>query len=290
MNLLLRSPSQIVNPLDSRRRFGFGSGVSGAEAFIGPLDAYASGLAGAWSVSRRLLATYTGPLFRVRRSSDSTEQDINATAAGLVDTTALLAFCGSGSGFIRTVYDQKTGTALNLDQTTALSQPRIVNAGSVELYGMSFDGSNDCLDTSSQAWSTFGGTQAVQMVVKQRMPSSGNTRLIDFGPNNIGVWHVFSGQTYWDSPVTSGRINYTPTSPTGAVKTLSFERDAGASRIRVDGTVEHSGSGLSGTMSGTSILRLGALATGASYWLGWVSDFVIWQNATDAAGRAAALA
>lgn len=33
MNLLLRSPSQIVNPLDSRRRFGFGSGVGGASAF-----------------------------------------------------------------------------------------------------------------------------------------------------------------------------------------------------------------------------------------------------------------
>ena len=288
MNLLLRSPSQIVNPLDSRRRFGFGSGVSGAEAFIGPLDAYASGLAAAWSVSRRLLATYTGPLFRVRRSSDSTEQDINATALGTVDTTALLAFCGAGSGFIRTVYDQKTGTALNLDQTTALSQPRIVNAGSVELYGMYFDGGNDCLDTSSQTWSTFGGAQAVQMVVKQRLPSAAATRLIDFN-GVIGAWYVFSSQTYWDSPVTSARINYAPTSPTGSVKTLSFERDGGASRIRVDGTVEHSGSGLTGTMSGTSILRLGALASGSSYWLGWVSDFVIWQNATDAAGRAATL-
>ena len=31
MNLLLRTASQIVNPLDSRRRFGFGSGVSGSE-------------------------------------------------------------------------------------------------------------------------------------------------------------------------------------------------------------------------------------------------------------------
>lgn len=33
MNLLLRTASQIVNPLDSRRRFGFGSGVSGDSAF-----------------------------------------------------------------------------------------------------------------------------------------------------------------------------------------------------------------------------------------------------------------
>ncbi len=33
MNLLLRSPSQIVNPLDARRRFGFGSGVTGESAF-----------------------------------------------------------------------------------------------------------------------------------------------------------------------------------------------------------------------------------------------------------------
>lgn len=37
MNLLLRSPSQIVNPLDSRRRFGFGSGVGGAAAPLPPV-------------------------------------------------------------------------------------------------------------------------------------------------------------------------------------------------------------------------------------------------------------
>ena len=33
MNLLLRAPSQIVNPLNSRRWFGFGSGVRGESAF-----------------------------------------------------------------------------------------------------------------------------------------------------------------------------------------------------------------------------------------------------------------
>lgn len=37
MNLLLRSPSQIVNPLDSRRRFGFGSGVGGDAAPLPPV-------------------------------------------------------------------------------------------------------------------------------------------------------------------------------------------------------------------------------------------------------------
>jgi hypothetical protein len=227
----------------------------------------------------------------VRRSSDSTEQDIGFTSVGALDTAALLSFCGAGNGFVRTVYDQKTGTALNLDQTTAASQTCLVTAGVVEPYGMKFDGSNDCLDTSSQAWSTFGGAQAVQMVVKQRYPSgtSNANRLLDFN-NAIGVWYLFSNQNYWDSPVTNGRINYTPTGATNAVKTLSFERDGGASRIRVDATVEHSGSGLSGSMSGTSILRLGATTTSASFWQGWVSDFVIWQNATDAAGRAAALA
>lgn len=263
---------------------------SNVPSFVGALDSYSSGLAGAWSVSKRLLASYSAnlPLVRVRRSSDNSELDVGSDSNGNLDTSSLLAFVGSGNGFISIVYDQKSGTSLNLVQSTAISQPRIVNAGVLELYGMYFDGSNDCLDTSSQPWSVFGGTQAVQMVVKQRMPSIGNNRLIDFN-NTIGAWHLYSSQTYWDTPVTAGRINYTPTSPTGAVKILSFERDGGASRIRVNGSVEHSSSGLSGTMSGTSILRLGALTSNSSYWLGWISDFAIWQNATNAAEKAATL-
>jgi hypothetical protein len=58
-----------------------------------PLDNFTT-VSRAYSVARRLRTAYTGPLFRVRRSSDNTEQDIGYTANNEVDGTALLNFVG----------------------------------------------------------------------------------------------------------------------------------------------------------------------------------------------------
>jgi hypothetical protein len=68
---------------------------------------------------------------RVRRSSDNAELNIGFTASGDLNTAALLAHVGSGSGFVTTWYDQ-SGNGRNATQTTAGSQPRIVNAGVLE--------------------------------------------------------------------------------------------------------------------------------------------------------------
>ena len=87
------------------------------------LDTY-SGAAAAYSL-RRLITVYTGSLIRVRRSSDNTEQNIGFDSDGNLDTVALSAFVGSGSGFVTTWYDQ-SGNSRNVTQTTAANQPRIV--------------------------------------------------------------------------------------------------------------------------------------------------------------------
>ena len=76
---------------------------------------------------RKLASAYAGAAMRVRRSSDSTEQDIGFVSGNL-DTAALLAFAGSGSAFVVTWYDQ-SGNARNHTQATTSKQPRIVNAG-----------------------------------------------------------------------------------------------------------------------------------------------------------------
>jgi hypothetical protein len=103
--------------------------ASQIQSFIGLLDLYPSAAA-AYSL-RKLRAAYTGSAIRVRRSSDNTEQDIGFSGANL-DTSALTSFCGSGNGFVTTWYDQ-SGNSLNLSQTTAANQPKIVNSGSVIL-------------------------------------------------------------------------------------------------------------------------------------------------------------
>jgi hypothetical protein len=63
-----------------------------------------------------------------------TEQNIGFDANGNLDTAALLAFVGTGAldnGFVTTWYDQ-SGNARNATQTTAISQPQIVSAGSLQ--------------------------------------------------------------------------------------------------------------------------------------------------------------
>jgi hypothetical protein len=107
-------------------------GIVGSQiqSFVGLLDTYPNAAA-AYSL-RKLRAAYTGSAIRVRRT-DLTESNIGFTAAGNLDTTALLAFTGTGAldnGFVTTWYDQ-SGNSQNALQTTAVNQPQIVSAGSV---------------------------------------------------------------------------------------------------------------------------------------------------------------
>jgi hypothetical protein len=91
------------------------------------LDTY-SGAVVAYSL-RKLSNTYMGNCIRVRRSSDNTEQDFGFSS-GVLDTASLLTFCGAGSGFLVTWYDQ-SGNGKNAVQSSAAVQNRIVRLGSL---------------------------------------------------------------------------------------------------------------------------------------------------------------
>jgi len=123
------------------------------------LDEYPNAAA-AYSL-RRVNSRYTGPLIRVRRdSTGQAEQDIGSIGEAL-DTVALKAFVRNNSGFVTTWYDQ-SGNARNATQTTAASQPRIVNAGVVEKDGSKvgvrfFRANNTALKTAA---ALFTGAQA----------------------------------------------------------------------------------------------------------------------------------
>jgi hypothetical protein len=121
--------------------------IGSRNTFEGLLDIYPNA-AVAYSL-RQLTAGYTNGAIKVRRSSDNAEADIGFNLSGALDTTALLAFTGSGAldnGFITTWYDQ-SGNGKNATQTTAINQPQIVSSGSVLLEGtkpsLQFDGNND---------------------------------------------------------------------------------------------------------------------------------------------------
>lgn len=153
---------------------GIGIGVSSpvigvrsgaAAAFAGAYDAIPN-IAAAYGM-RRLLTSYTGSLLRLRRSSDSAEQDIGADGAGDLDTIAAAAFIGGGSGYIATWYDQ-SGNGDNIVQATEGNQPLYVASGQNDKPTLRLDGSNDNLQGA------FSGvlSQPISSVVVAQLDAS----------------------------------------------------------------------------------------------------------------------
>ncbi|SPQ21405.1 5b33b3a6-b0c0-47f5-9a57-30a3980cd996 [Thermothielavioides terrestris] len=76
----------------------------------GPCDIYASGgtpCVAAHSTTRALYSNYTGPLYQVKRGSDSKTADISTLAAGgVADAAAQDSFCAKTTCLITIIYDQ----------------------------------------------------------------------------------------------------------------------------------------------------------------------------------------
>jgi len=93
-----------------------GSGGGGPMGKEGPCDIYAKGgtpCVAAYSTIRRLLSTYTGPLYQVRSGSSAQNtgsggelHDIMQNAEGFADASAQDAVCGSGTCTVAKLYDQ----------------------------------------------------------------------------------------------------------------------------------------------------------------------------------------
>jgi hypothetical protein len=109
------------------KKFVFGGSFTSVVPLL--LDLYPAAIA--FSV-RKIRTEYSGACMRVRRSSDNTEQDIGFDLNGDLDTTALLAFVGSGDGFVTVWYGQDV-VSVNLTQATLTRQPRIVFNGGLVL-------------------------------------------------------------------------------------------------------------------------------------------------------------
>lgn len=99
------------------------------ERFNGLLDLFPNA-AVAYSL-RRLSKNYAGSAIRVRRGSDSAEQDIGFVDNEL-DTATLLSFVGASDGWVTTWYDQ-SGLGLDATQPTASVQPFIIEGGVLQL-------------------------------------------------------------------------------------------------------------------------------------------------------------
>lgn len=113
------------------------------------IDSYATGVKALHALKRKWTG-YAGSCIRVRRSSDSTEQDIGFVSSAIdaaVDSAAAIAFCGAGDGFVTKIYDQ-SGSGNDWVQATATKQPQCISAGSW-LGWIYFDASNDSMQSTN---------------------------------------------------------------------------------------------------------------------------------------------
>ena len=250
-----------------------------------PLDVVAGAAA---TYGLRLLRTaYAGPAVRVRRSSDNTELDIGFTASGDLDTVALLAFTGAGSGFVTTWYDQ-SGNGRDATQTTAANQPRIVNAGVLFV-----ENGRPSIEYLGSQWLRF--TSATNVFVGSIGAAS--VFALDAGTNARIISLVGATGLDWN---TAGNAAFTRSGSAGAVEITS----AGAQRsiqsyaigtlaqasvtlgtsfaILLNGTA---GTTSSGPALNSRTLTIGANGVGGENLTGAVSEVILLASAPSTTDR-----
>lgn len=132
-------------------------------------------------------ASYAGACIRVKRSSDSTQQDIGFGTDGYLDEAALVAFVGAGTGYVKTWYDQ-SGSAVDLTDSGNSDAVIIVAAGVTWKLGgraaLRFDqaiGSGSVLGVAANATFAFGaGAWTWEMFMDPTSNSGIGQVLFDF--------------------------------------------------------------------------------------------------------------
>jgi hypothetical protein len=233
--------------------------------------------------TRRLRADYLGAALRVRRSTDNAEADIGFNSVGGLDTVALLAHVGGGSGFLATWYEQ-SGNGRHATQTTAASQPRIVNAGVVD----TLNGDPSLFFSGAQALvcggTRFGDTinfSAVSTIRRddatatQRSAWGNRTtagRILRTTLTTILYAHINAG-----SPTAIASANAT------AVVHSAVVESGVTTRHRVNGAGEQSVA--ASYVAANANMQIGTQATGGEFFIGSIPEIIFFDAAISDADR-----
>ena len=181
--------------------------------FTGPLDALSALPAAAYSL-RRLTGSYTGKAINVRRDSDNAATDIGFVN-GALDTATLLAFVGSGSGYVTTWYNQGTaGSTGDQMQATATWQPAIVISGTLQTINgvpsLYFDSTSvrQQLNSSGNVTYNSAGAWSTNIVGNYQTPGYGSS-------NNLATLNMLSSTGNVFIGPMQERLNYSGSTPTG---------------------------------------------------------------------------
>ncbi|HEY9215902.1 MAG TPA: hypothetical protein VIQ29_23970 [Ancylobacter sp.] len=263
-----------------------------------PLD----GVPGLFAASglRRLVSSYTGPLVRLRRSSDNAESDFSAGPGAWLDEAAVLAWCGGASAYARTQYGQAGG--LDLVMITAAAQPRLVNAGVMETMGgrpaLRFLGAQWLAGSFVEAdFTSRVGVSIGSIVVGQLDAGAAISDATYWATSTAGglyrtrVQRNIASAVAGDTTFVSGGAVIASTGPYPVTETgphmLEHYLSATRRAARRDGVAMPERSGVNAAPN-TNALRLvvgratNGGATDTNFFLGWLSELVVMGNCSDA--------
>lgn len=241
---------------------------------------------------RKVVSSYLNSAIRVRESDNNTELDIGFDGNGDLDTAALLTFANGFNCFIVKWYDQKE---IN-DHSTVINdnQPRIVNAGVVELENGKpaaiFQGTNDALEGVTDIYTAdpWGSFSIFSVQTKDSDPGSvaavisnqssiGGLPWFQYGSltNEDGTFRTRVGATV-DDQDTSAII------PLGTQHVLSATFNAGTTTKTIardnltpsSGTYTH-GNNMNKAASTTHIGRITSAAS--THWTGPIQEILIFD-------------
>lgn len=248
------------------------------------LDTY-SGATAAYSL-RKLRSAYTGYAIRVRRSSDNTSQDIGFDGSGNLDTTSLLSFVGSGSGYISIWYDQTT-SGNNLSQVTLAKQPSILISGAlITQSGKPALFFNSSLLQASRVFSnsnfsifnTLTGSSGQYNVVwmNQHAGATDLNRTVFIQPSDVASPYN-KLKTFFNNGTSYSIISNNAVFD-NTMKLINVTSDgSGNTNQYVNSTAEGSLTGQTWSPLNTN-LNLGALGNSFSYFTGYTSELICYTT------------
>lgn len=264
-----------------------GCGSSGSSiTYTPPLDAVSSSVLAAFGFTRLFSGVTDGA--RVRRSSDSSEQEVETFATGEFDSAGFTSFVGGGSGYARYWRDQK-GT-LDVGYSTASKQAQVVLSGINSKPVLQFDGTDDLLTNTSVPNSIGTGDFEFWCVLN---PSSltGYRCLGSLEPVKPVFYASAAGNakfTFFDG-VSFRAFNTTVTTSTSYL--VRFFRVSGTMYCAVNGTTEATSWAYTASIAASSAgmaLSSESVASQGSYFSGQIAC-ALWFGAGLDNGAAATL-